>query len=94
MGSRTAWRTWQGTDDYHEFWKPQRIQYGKQIFQYESCRWRHAGYRGICIVCRKKLYVGKTGDASGMCLEYSKDVMDIMTKLRKDWNLKYPNEEW
>lgn len=36
----------------------------------------------------------KTGDASGMCLEYSKDVMDIMTKLRKDWNLKYPNEEW
>lgn len=36
----------------------------------------------------------KTGDASDMCLEYSKDVMDIMTKLRKDWNLKYPNEEW
>lgn len=36
----------------------------------------------------------KTGDASAMCLEYSKDVMDIMTKLRKDWNLKYPNEEW
>lgn len=36
----------------------------------------------------------KTGDASAMCLEYSKDVMDIMTKLRKEWNLKYPNEEW
>lgn len=36
----------------------------------------------------------KTGDPSAMCLEYTKDVMDIMTKLRKDWNLKYPGEAW
>lgn len=36
----------------------------------------------------------KTGDTACMHLEYSKDVMDIMTKLRKDWNMKYPNEEW
>lgn len=36
----------------------------------------------------------KTGDPSAMCLAYTKDVMDIMTKLRKDWNLKYPGEEW
>lgn len=36
----------------------------------------------------------KTGDLSAMCLEYTKDVMDIMTKLRKDWNMKYPGEEW
>ena len=36
----------------------------------------------------------KTADASEMKLEYSRDVMDIMTRLRKDWNMKYPGEEW
>lgn len=36
----------------------------------------------------------KTGDSSSMNLTYSKDVMDIMTKLRKEWGLKYPKEEW
>ena len=36
----------------------------------------------------------KTGDASAMKLEYTKDVMDIMTKLRRSWNMKYPKEEW
>lgn len=36
----------------------------------------------------------KTADASEMKLEYSRDVMDIMTRLRKDWNMKYPDEEW
>lgn len=36
----------------------------------------------------------KTGDPSAMCLAYTKDVMDIMTKLRKDWNMKYPGEAW
>lgn len=29
-----------------------------------------------------------------MRLAQSKDVMDIMTKVRKDWNLKYPGEVW
>ena len=36
----------------------------------------------------------KSGKSEIMCLEYSKDVMDIMTKLRKEWNMKYPGEEW
>lgn len=36
----------------------------------------------------------KTCDTSAMKLEYTKDVMDIMTKLRKSWNMKYPKEEW
>ncbi len=36
----------------------------------------------------------KTADASEMKLEYSRDVMDIMIRLRKDWNMKYPDEEW
>ena len=36
----------------------------------------------------------KTRDTACMHLEYSKGVMDIMTKLRKDWDMKYPNEEW
>ena len=36
----------------------------------------------------------KTVDASSMHLAYSKDVMDIMTRLRKSWNMKYPGETW
>lgn len=36
----------------------------------------------------------RRGDASNMQLQYSKDVMDIMTKLRKDWGMKYPGEQW
>ena len=36
----------------------------------------------------------KSGDASAMKLGFSKDVMDIMTALRKNWNLRYPNEVW
>lgn len=33
------------------------------------------------------------GLGNSMCLDYSKDVMDIMTQLRKDWGLTYPEEE-
>lgn len=36
----------------------------------------------------------RSGDAFNMQLQYSKDVMDIMTKLRKDWGMKYPGEQW
>ena len=36
----------------------------------------------------------KSGDASAMKLDCSKDVMDIMTRLRKAWNLRYPEEIW
>ena len=36
----------------------------------------------------------RSGDASNIQLQYSKDVMDIMTKLRKDWGMKYPGEQW
>ena len=36
----------------------------------------------------------KTKDVYAMQLTYTKDVMDIMTKLRKDWGMKYPNENW
>ena len=34
-----------------------------------------------------------TGDTGCMKLGYSKDVMDIMTTLRNDWGLVYPEEE-
>lgn len=34
-----------------------------------------------------------TGDHSAMQLQYSRDVMDIMTKLRAQWGLTYPEEE-
>lgn len=36
----------------------------------------------------------RSGDASAMKLAYSRDVMEIMTRLRKSWNMKYPGEEW
>ena len=35
-----------------------------------------------------------SGDASVMKLDFTKDVMDIMTALRKNWHLQYPNEIW
>ena len=35
-----------------------------------------------------------SGDASAMKLDFSRDVMNIMTALRKNWNLRYPNEVW
>ena len=35
-----------------------------------------------------------TCDTSGLHLNYTKDVMDIMTYLRKEWNMKYPDENW
>jgi len=34
-----------------------------------------------------------TGDQSAMQLSYTRDVMNIMTKLRKDWGLTYPEDE-
>lgn len=36
----------------------------------------------------------KNNDSSQMHLSHTKDVMDIMTVLRKSWDIKYPNEKW
>lgn len=36
----------------------------------------------------------RTGDSGLLKLQQSCDVMDIMTKLRKDWGMKYPGEVW
>ncbi|MDO5702229.1 MAG: Gfo/Idh/MocA family oxidoreductase [Lachnospiraceae bacterium] len=36
----------------------------------------------------------KTGNIDVLKLPYTKDVMDIMTKLRKEWGMRYPGEEW
>ena len=33
------------------------------------------------------------GDTEGMYLDYTKDVMDMMTSFRQAWGLKYPEEE-
>lgn len=32
------------------------------------------------------------GDTEVMCLDYTLDVMEIMTRLRESWNMKYPEE--
>lgn len=34
------------------------------------------------------------GDTQAMRLPYTRDVMAIMTRLRKEWGMKYPGEEW
>lgn len=34
-----------------------------------------------------------SGAANTMHLDYTIDVMDIMTKIRQDWGMKYPEEE-
>lgn len=34
-----------------------------------------------------------SGTANTMHLDYTVDVMDIMTKIRQDWGMKYPEEE-
>ncbi len=39
-------------------------------------------------------YAVQSGDVSAMHLPYTKDVMDIMTQLRKSWNMQYPGECW
>ncbi len=36
----------------------------------------------------------RSRDTSNLYLSYTKDVMDIMTKLRKTWGMKYPDENW
>ena len=36
----------------------------------------------------------KKHDVSLLRLQESRDVMQIMTKLRQDWQMKYPGEEW
>ena len=36
----------------------------------------------------------KSGNTAPLKLAYTKDVMDTMTRLRKDWGMKYPGEEW
>ena len=36
----------------------------------------------------------RTGDASIMRINESRDVMNIMTRIRKDWGMRYPGEEW
>ena len=28
-----------------------------------------------------------------MCLSYTQDVMDMMTSIRRDWGMTYPEEE-
>ena len=33
------------------------------------------------------------GNVNLMCQEYTIDVMDMMTRIRKDWGMKYPEEE-
>ena len=39
-------------------------------------------------------YAIETGDIRKLRISDTKDVMDIMTGLREEWNMKYPGEIW
>jgi len=36
----------------------------------------------------------RSGDTSVLRFQHTRDVMEIMTRLRKEWGLRYPNEVW
>lgn len=36
----------------------------------------------------------RSGDTSALRFQQTRDVMEIMTRLRKEWGLRYPNEVW
>lgn len=36
----------------------------------------------------------RSGDTSALRFQHTRDVMEIMTRLRKEWGLRYPNEVW
>ena len=42
-----------------------------------------------CVIWKKLLEIQ---DDSHLNLEYTKDVMDIMSQLRKEWKMQYPGE--
>lgn len=36
----------------------------------------------------------REGNAAAMQCDFTRDVMAMMTKVRKDWGMQYPGEEW
>lgn len=39
-------------------------------------------------------YQRAEGNAAAMQCDFTRDVMATMTKVRKDWGMQYPGEEW
>lgn len=48
----------------------------------------------LCYELRDMEEAVLSGDGSALKLGLTKDVMDAMTCLRKDWGMRYPGEEW
>ena len=43
---------------------------------------------------KNRMHADKNDRQDEMHLAYTRDVMAIMTRLRKDWGMKYPGENW
>ena len=48
----------------------------------------------LCYEMQDMEYAVRNGDVTGLRLNETKDVMEIMTRIRKEWGLKYPGERW
>lgn len=71
-------RAWEAVITYTENGKTEKIESGEnaQALKYEMEDMENA----------------INGDKSGIFLEYTKDVMDIMTQIRREWGMYYPEE--
>lgn len=71
-------RAWEATITYTEDGHTEKIEAGKnaEALKYEM----------------EDMEKAINGDESGIFLEYTKDVMDIMTEIRKEWCMFYPEE--
>lgn len=71
-------RAWEAVITYTEDGKTEKIEAGDnaQALKYEMEDMENA----------------INGDRSGIFLEYTKDVMDIMTQIRREWGMYYPEE--
>lgn len=72
-------RAWEARITYVEDGRVEKIEAGKyeNALQYEM----------------EDMEKAISGDVSNIFLEYTRDVMDIMTNIRKEWGMFYPEEE-
>lgn len=72
-------RAWEATITYTEDGRKEKIEAGvhREALKYEM----------------EDMERAIEGDAGSIYLEYTKDVMDIMTQIRREWGMYYPEEE-
>lgn len=72
-------RAWEATITYTEDGSTEKIEAGvhEEALKYEM----------------EDMEKAIQGDTSGIFIEYTKDVMDIMTRIRREWGMYYPEEK-